>query len=668
MISRLKKIAWAVSMMGVMLLLPVSAWPNTASQPADEEPMEDFDLLNMDIETAVTGMRRKQDVKDMPYAVSVITAEEIRRSGARSVPDALRLVPGVDVADLSYGFQSVGVRGFYSTQSSQSLVLVDGRQIYDSLLGGTYWGIWPIQIEDIERIEVIRGPAGVTWGGNATNGVINIVTKDPADQEGLTSVNRGGSRGTNKEHLGYGFQDGKLRMRVSGEYEGSDGFNKGGSILKKLDDDYKAGRFGLHGIYEKSKDDTITFSGGNSAVDGAYPQGLAHGLFGLTNPGGQANYFMSRWDHKVSKDNSYSLTGYVNDFHHDLGGEAYNYRYDQFALQFSNTFKPAENHTLIWGIDSREDITDASDAKPHLMLKDRIYAATVGAYVEDDWKFAPKWTLNLGGRIDYESYTGVQPSARASLTYEPDKKSKIYGAISRAYKALPAAYRNIDLPILNGLMTMQADRDSAPLKEIAYEIGYSRQFFDRLDTAINLYWHECADASGFYTRLGLPKRLLLTNMERAGDYSLYGVELESKYKVSKKLYILGNYTFQMMDWRGEGEAGDFSVAISGIKPPKHKFMIGPRYDVTDNFHLSSQLWYVDAVRTPLPTNPFASKGIDSYFRLDLRAEYEFWKKRAAFAVGVSNLIDPQHPEGRDKFYTDAEVPRMVYAELRVTFK
>jgi len=90
--------------------------------------------------------------------------------------------------------------------------------------------------------------------------------------------------------------------------------------------------------------------------------------------------------------------------------------------------------------------------------------------------------------------------------------------------------------------------------------------------------------------------------------------------------------------------------------------------VTDNFHLSSQLWYVDAVRTPLPTNPFASKGIDSYFRIDLRAEYEFWKKRAAFAVGVSNLIDPQHAEGRDKFYTDAEVPRMVYAELRVTFK
>ena len=95
-------------------------------------------------------------------------------------------------------------------------MLVDGRQIFDSLFGGTLWGAWPFQLEDIDRIEVIRGPGGVTWGANAVNGVINIITKDPADQLGLTLSWSGGSRGTFKQHAGFGFREGKLRMRISG--------------------------------------------------------------------------------------------------------------------------------------------------------------------------------------------------------------------------------------------------------------------------------------------------------------------------------------------------------------------------------------------------------------------------------------------------------------------
>jgi len=202
------------------------------------------------------------------------------------------------------------------------------------------------------------------------------------------------------------------------------------------------------------------------------------------NPGGQANYLFTRWDHKVSKDNSYAVTGYVNDFHHNLGGEAYDYRYQQLALQFNNTLRPAENHTLIWGIDTREDLADGTNADPHFLLQDRINSFTGGAYIEDNWQFAPKWALNLGGRVDYESYTGVQPSARASLSYQPDSKSMAFAAISRAFRAPTTGIRNIDMPVLNGLMTMQADRDISAMTEIAYEVGYRRQYFNRLDTAI----------------------------------------------------------------------------------------------------------------------------------------------------------------------------------------
>jgi iron complex outermembrane receptor protein len=198
-------------------------------------------------------------------------------------------------------------------------VLVDGRQIYDSLFGGTLWGSWPFQLEDIERIEVVRGPGGVTWGANAVSGVVNIITKDPRDQEGLTFSAGGGSRGTHKEHLGYALVDGKLRLRVSGEYEASDGFRRGGTPLFNLEDDYKVGRIGLHAVYDATPRDQLTFSAGSGIVDGGAARTPLAGLGAARNPTSQASYLMGTWEHKVADDNWFELIGYVNDFHGSPG-------------------------------------------------------------------------------------------------------------------------------------------------------------------------------------------------------------------------------------------------------------------------------------------------------------------------------------------------------------
>jgi vitamin B12 transporter len=339
-------------------------------------------------------------------------------------------------------------------------------------------------------------------------------------------------------------------------------------------------------------------------------------------------------------------------------------QYQQLALQFSHTFKPVENHTVTWGLDNRVDFCDGSNADPCETEKDFITTGISGLYAQDEWKFAPKWTLGVGGRIDYEYYGGFEPSTRLSLSYEPDTKSMIYGAVSRAFQMPTVPYRFADVQILDGLIKNGGDREMDATTVLAYELGYKRKFSDRLEAKTNLYWNEYNDAFGFYPKLSLPE-LFLINMENLGPYSTYGVELEAKYAVTKKLYFLANYTFQMMDWRGKV---DFNFGADSISLPKHKFMVGPRYDVTDNFQLSSQLYYVDTVTSPNPNNPFLPYHFDPYFRLDIRAEYKFWKKQAAIAVGVSNLIDPQHYEGTSTFLNNAEVPRMVYGEFRVTFK
>ena len=401
---------------------PAAAAPATEEDAAVEDEalgdLEDISLYDLRVPMVVTAARHRQPITAVPYAMSVITADDIRRSGANNVADALRLAPGVDVADLSYGQTAVSPRGFHGFVSRGALVLVDGRQIFDSFFGGTLFWHWPFQLEDIERIEVIRGPAGVTWGPNAVNGVINIITKKPKDQAGITYRAGGGSRGVWSQHLGYAFADEKLQLRFSAEYEASDGFERGGTWLGNLEDQYKGGRAGLHAIIEASPRDTVTISGGSSVVGWGFAPSPLRGFGMGQRPGSQANYFLTTWEHRVARDNVLQITTYVNDFASSPGAKQVDYRYQQLALLLSHSFKPHPDHHLTWGVDVRGDFLNTGLSDPFMLSHDRVQSAIVGLYLQDEWNFAPRWTLHLGGRIDYETYRGVHPSARAALSYQ----------------------------------------------------------------------------------------------------------------------------------------------------------------------------------------------------------------------------------------------------------
>lgn len=646
--------------------------PTPASQPAEDQPdlelgdLDDFgdiDLLDLEVPIVVTASRREQAITDVPHAVSVITDDDIRRSGAHTIADALRLAAGVDVADLNTWNSAVSPRGSHGFLARETLVLVDGRQIFDSFFGGTLWGSWPFQLEDIARIEVIRGPGGVTWGANAVNGVINIITKDPRDQDGVTFITAGGSYGFHREYLGYAFADEKLRFRISTEYEASDGFHRGGAPILNLGDEYKGGRISLHGIYEAGEDDTLTFSLGSAVVDGGFPRSPVGGLRGA-HPESQANFVLGKWTHRGVDSHVFEITGYVNDFHACNGIPQVDYRYQQFALQFSHTFEPAENHLLTWGIDGRVDYVDASNADPFMIMGDTISTGIIGAYIQDEWRFAEKWALNLGGRMDYDTYGGFQPSGRAALSYRVTESTALYGAVSRAFQMVPGALRFMDVPFLQGLARSRANYEIDPQTMVAYELGYRGRYIDnRLDVAANAFWHEYWDTTTLSPRLKPPAIIRMSQDNRAAS-SFYGVELETKFALTKRLTLLGNYTFQQLDRDSSQPIHDQEI----MSPPQHKCMVGLRCNPTDDLHFSGHLYWVDEVEAPNPWNPFIARQIDSYFRLDLMAEYEFLDDQAAVSIGVRNLLDNHHYEGGTQFLNDAEVPRMLYGQLRLSFK
>ncbi len=630
----------------------------------EDSEMDEMALMELDIPMVVTASRREQKLSTVPFAMSIITAKDIRLSGARSVPDALRLAPGVDVADLSFGNSAVSTRGFHGFISSQVLVLVDGRQIFDSLFGGTLWGSWPFQLEDIERIEVIRGPGGVTWGANAVNGVINIITKQPKDQQGWTLTTRGGSRGAVKQHFGYGFTDGDLSMRISMEYDGSDGFRKGGSFLRKLDDEQKGGKIGIHGVYKKDADDTWTFSAGSSVVDGLYPLTPGAGFFNGRNPGSQASFLLANLSHRIDDQRHFEFTAYVNDFFASSGVKSTDYRYQQFGLLLSHLDKKSDTRTQTYRLDTRLEFFDGSNSDPFILTKNRVSAVLFGAYLQEELVLDPKWSLTLGARLDYDSYGGYQPSARASLTYQLSDTSILYTSVSRAFYMGTASGRFLNTPLLNGLARVTAEQDFDPTTLIAYEVGYRGIIRDKFQTSLNFFWHDYDEIATLKPQFGGKSLISVDFDNRSGSVALYGVEFETKWSATPKLEFLANYTYQQLNWDAKGSFTERDF----ISPPKHKVTLGARYQANEKLNLSAHAYYVDAVNSPDPVNPFGQLKIDPYIRLDLRAEHQLWDDSASFSVGVRNLLDRDHLEGTTAFINSAEVPRTYFAEFRMAIK
>jgi outer membrane receptor protein involved in Fe transport len=194
-------------------------------------------------------------------------------------------------------------------------------------------------------------------------------------------------------------------------------------------------------------------------------------------------------------------------------------------------------------------------------------------------------------------------------------------------------------------------------------LGYRGRFFGRVDANLNLFWN-AYDSLTTLTLLPGPPGLIRYHFDNKYSAALYGVEFDTRYAATENLALLGNYTYQIMDGRGPGSVIDTDY----LTPPKHKFMLGARYSPTRDLHLASHLYYVDAATSRNPANPFARRPVAPYFRLDLNAEYEFWDDRAALSVGVRNLLDSHHYEGGTLFLNDAEVPRMIYAQLRLRVK
>jgi iron complex outermembrane recepter protein len=676
----------------VILLIPVQAVAqsvdslsaeNSSTESAKQPPGgETKKLADLDIEqlaktpvvvpamdTPVTSVSKQEStVGHSAAAIFVITPEMIRRSGATCIPETLRMVPGMEVARIDSNKWAITCRGFNGLYANKLLVLIDGRTVYTPVFSGVYWDTQDVVMEDIERIEVIRGPGGTLWGANAVNGVINVITKKAKDTQGAYVMAGGGTDEKFFDAIRYGGKIGDDGFyRIYGKH-----FDRGTffSPDSQPDDAWRQGRFGFRTDLNLDREHANSLT-----VQGDYYTGASGFRDYLTIPDvpftelveGKEHVsgenVLARLRHVYNEDSDWALQVYFDQYQRD------NYSTNQlvktFDVDYQYRFPLTERQKITCGAGFR-GIHDRLEPVIPFSLQfvppERTYNLT-SQFIQDEIALvADRLDLTMGVKMEQNDFTGfeVQPTAR--LIWMPDRRHSVWGAVSRAVRTPSRADDDLVstfppdqpyvFPRVYGSRSMQSE------ELIAYEIGYRAQSTERFSWDIAAFYN-------VYERLRtasygdpvpedepLPVHEIIPMvMNNDASARTYGVEMTGNWSITDTWRLYGQYTFFYLRMQnnplGIGEGVD----------PRNQTYLRSSWDLSRDLEFDLIARYVDAL-----------EGIDvpSYISMDLRLGWRP-QKHLELAVVGQNLLNNQHQEfgsNMDSLYTPVTyVPRGVYGTV-----
>jgi len=635
---------------------------------ADPDPNEPEDLFDMSIEELMgievtTASKKPEKYLATASATYVVTQEDIRRSGATSIPEVLRMVPGLQVAQVNSNTWAVSSRGFNLPYANKMLVMIDGRSIYTPLYGGVYWDMHDVMLEDVERIEVVRGPGGVLWGANAVNGIINIITKNAKDSQG-TLIS--GGTGTKEQGFGairYGGKAGETTYyRVYSKY-----FNRDdGSLVTggNGNDGWDVSRGGFRIDSDPSDRDHFTFQG--DFFDGDI--GQINTLYSLTAPlsqvvkgpfGISGGNVLGRWTRTFSDDSEMMLQMYYD--RASRRERTFHESRDTYDIDFQHRFGLGDRHEITWGMGYRLT-TDNTRGTFEFSFDPEDYRLNVfSAFLQDRISLIrERLALILGTKLEHNDYTGLEYQPSAKLAWTPDDKQTVWTSVTRAVRT-PTRYDNHSKsswgttmigPSVYSLEAYGSD-DMESEKVIAYEAGYRVQPMDKLCLDLTGFLNQYSDIrtfeGGFGSAYSAGTYFIVpyTAMNRM-DGETYGFEISGTYQAAKDWKLSAGYSFLQMQLHPT--SASTSTADGGIEgeSPQNQFNLRSYLDLADDVELDLLLYYVDN----LP-----SDDVPHYLRLDARLGWRINKNTELSLVG-RNLLDRLHPEFKDSrgasFATEAE--------------
>ena len=613
----------------------------------------DLSLEELMNETVTSVSKREQKRTDAATAITVLTNDELRRSGAVSIPDALRLVPGLAVASVNASQFSVSSRGFSNLFANKLLVLVDGRAVYSPVFAGVYWDVEQAMLEDVDRIEVIRGPGATVWGANAVNGVINIVSRDARDTQGALVYGSAGDVLETDSGVRYGGRIGeRTYYRVYAGVRSVDDHPLANG--RPAGDGWQGQQGGLRLDHYVSEDTQLTWQAGGTGFDtddDAIEDYNANTLGRLTR----------RWSDRSSLEiQTYFDRTMRNE------PERARLRTDTGDFSAQHTFGIGERHDVIWGLGYRAIESEVDQTSPLLEVRnDEARTDLYSFFVQDEFQVLPeKLTLTSGVKIEHNDYTGfeVQPGLRLAL--KPTARQTLWTAVSRAVRT-PGSLEGQDLlAIATGapfvgpggglyLPRVTGNADLASEELWAYECGYRVQPVSRVSVDLALFYNvyeDLASASqvtGFVP--GLPLGTAEIPFANLLSAQTYGGELAVTVSPVDAWRLTGSYSLLLADVNGPVSADLDALEHSA---PRHQATLRSSHDLTRRLCVDGQLRYVDAIRF-----------VPSYFTADLRIAYRL-SDRLEIALVGRNLLQDQHLEQGPSFFTDtAEVPRSFHGKL-----
>lgn len=618
------------------------------------------DLLNIEV-TSVA--RREQKLSQSASAVYVITQEDIRRSGVTTLPDALRLAPGVQVAQIDGARWSVSIRGFMGRFANKLLVMIDGRTLYLGTSAGVYWEVHDVMLEDVERIEVIRGPGATMWGSNAVNGVINIITQHTRDtQGGLVSAGGGNQEGA-FGGARFGARAGpRLHYRVYSRYlSRSGGLLEGG---QRAPDNLLRMQGGFRIDFQPSQKDEIMVSG--DAFDTGAGSRLS--LTSTQFPYQQVTPFratssaanvVGRWARRHSSRSRTQLQAF---FDHTSADNLYSrFRVNQADIEFQHELD-LSRHNLMWGVGFRSS-TDATDSTPWLRL-DPSHATTrrTNIFVQDEVVLLPqKLALTVGSKFETNSFSGWEVQPSVSLLWNVTRKHTTWVSASRAVRTPSRSDRHGTLDLLGtpgpdgSILVLQGQNTSDYGSESlwAYEAGYRIQALSGLSFDLATFYNAYDDIGDVlqgtpFIRATSPLTVVSpVYYANLSSVEFYGAELAATWNPLESTSVRWNYA-----WLG----GRFENPLH-TKGPTHQFHARWFWNLPGRFEWDNAYYFVDGY-----------SGVSAYHRVDTRLG---WQAASGwgFSVVLQNLLDDQHREQPLAPYLEqpSEVGRSLYGKLTLRY-
>jgi iron complex outermembrane recepter protein len=689
--------------------------PATPEKPTSEQPgiSELEQLLTRPVhvpalqQEVTTVSRQVSSVGKSPAAVFVITNDMIRRSGATSVPEALRMAPGVNVARIDSNKWAVGIRGFNDRFAGKTLVQVDGRVIYNPISSGVYWDFQDVMLEDVERIEIIRGPGATVWGSNTLNGIINIITKNSKDTQGALVVAGGGTeeQGFTSARYGGNNDDDNLHYRVYGKwFERDNSFlpsggsqlppPSGGTPYTSAKDDWRKGQGGFRVDWEATEADAVKLQGDIFAVSSARgdfrpqrsPPMLMPPVFVFQNAEDEittGGNLLTRWQHQTGDDSSWALQFYWDHFGrgtansnnvtatHPVNVDNFHFRVDTYDLDFQHQFALTDRQKFIYGLGYRAQDTffrgsvgDGGfvlDVNPEHRVLYRY-----SAFLQDEFKLVEdRLYFTAGSKFEHNTYAGFQYQPSGRVLWTPTERQSAWGAVSRAVRIPNVgedALRITGFTPTAGTLVRTFPNPNLNAEDVmAYELGYRAQPSDEFsfDTAIfyNVYNNLIVSRFGRDV-IGVPN---FTEVMRANGMSAetYGVELSANWKLTETWRLQGNYTFlQMQLHRDPGIDASFENPEG--QSPQNQVYVQSSWDLTKEVEFDLMGRYVDSL-TSFPS--LAPDRVPSYISMDARLG---WRPNQNWELSVvgQNLLDSHHLEfGGNQFLSAplVEMQRGVYA-------